>query len=527
MAQWEAGKRWQRKEAVLKEKIRTLSSAVENGEKTIGSLRDTLGKMEREKNRLAGKVRKLEGGGRSGRNGGGGGPGSDAAKSAQALHELQGQVFGLQASLEERELEVASLQSKVAELELEVETLREAERDPELGASIVREGREEDEVEAEWHARVVAGQEKIRKLEKEVLELNNESAELRFELASKTELEPRLRERISQLEDHVSLLKASGAAIPSSSSSSSSSSDKKLQNVIQSQNRVIESLRRELEGAKKHATSNLKFMKLRSAHKELKAKYDELEGKYLPLKEKEELVIAASGKVKRLAAENGKLSKRLKAASAEAKDLRDVNIELRAHVSVLESDVIAAREAAAAASKAESENTMRSEVNLSERESELNGLLEEREAALSDARAKVRALQERGKELERELEHAQEDIAAYQKLNGGARNVDSILELEKENNKLKAKVEDLAGKNRLLQSDLSVTLGVKGQVAGGSGLAERVDELERENRRLEEELSGIGPEFFEEVENLKAAYSGLVKQCVRAQREYGIVFDGL
>ncbi|KNC54828.1 uncharacterized protein AMSG_01681 [Thecamonas trahens ATCC 50062] len=545
MAQWEANKRWQRKEAALKDKIKSSAATIDSLESQLVGLKETVTKMEREKARLAAKLRKLGGGARSEER-----PKSASIKSAQALHDLQAEVFGLTARLEEEALAKQGLESQVAELRLELE-LREARDDDAVlvgvAPSVSASG---DTAEAEWHARVVELEAAKRALEKEVLEVTNEATELRFELAQKTESEPRLRERIAQLEDHVALLKASGAVIASADLSSSGTGSKasKLESVVLSQNRVIEQLKAEVASAKKAGASNVKYMALRKAHRELKGKYDELEAAYLPLKEKEELVSAAASKVKRLAAENAKLTKKVKSLTADAAALKEANIELRTQTGVLEADALAARNALESLQASAEDDTCRARALLDRQEHELHAQLEAKEAALAAAQADIASLSTVKSQLETQLARARDDIEAYQALNGGARNADALLKIEKENRALKKRVSVLNDRTSVLEKDLTASLGGEQLPSVESKATEAYDklqhtyhaaleqmaQLERENEALRLELDAFDPNFFDELEELKYAYRSAVKKVAEyekqmrlAQRQYGIAFSGL
>eukprot|EP00912_Choanoflagellata_sp_UC4_P000234 UC4_evm2s146 len=467
---WELEKKFRQKNDNLKEKLKNVNNKAEALNISLKSHKELLNKKSREVNKLESQIKLMQKSLKESQK-------QENQKSFQkekefedieAIHIIQTEKAKLEDALMDvrKRLEV-DMVAKIKRLELENLTLQESKTNLEKKIS-PRDGSMKNDIALYKESKELEFQKKLADLEAENLELKWKIEESVFNT-------PRLKERLSSLENYVSALQQH----------TSSNCKKENPEILETLKKVNESLKKENIIIKNDSISgsNLKFMNLKKENKRLKAEVQEARLRVTELSKNKS--IPKSGLA--LAQENGKLKIQLKKERETKEKMRD---QLQ-KMSVIRDRLI------------DDASDLRRSVGAT-LDGSVPGLDQSNITELYEANIRQLTidLQKQGlqcKELKKLLQKAGENeslLLAHQK------------ELEEELVFLKSTPEgnhlNNFGSKKVKELEIA---------------EQRIKELNEENKSLKSELSVLDPKFFEEIEDLKYNYEKATMKVERMRQQ--------
>ncbi|KNC97427.1 uncharacterized protein SPPG_09464 [Spizellomyces punctatus DAOM BR117] len=557
---WEMEKKYQKRLETLKEKLSNKIKELEEASRTISSLRESLARTERERSRLQHKLqaasaqlavaRQLPKGQAYGE-----GISEELQGEEQALEhrrhldELEKsrqQIYELETAIEQwkkravlqptKETEQArhearQLRERLQTLEELNDQLRRSRgafsRSPEPGGinPDAKMGEKTASLVSVLESRIRDFVNKYEALETEKLKTDNDLLECRFERDEANDARMRLERRLQELEEYLSQIKEAeekrkvaenqatipGFTIPLTKLRSAphlflERSPQELVAVIQHLARSNERLRKDCESVKKYGASQSKYME---AVKEIKRLKKELG-------QKGEETRAVSDEMKRIARveeENAKLLRQLRQERDKATKHFARGQELEMAKEKLHDELMQVRKTLGG-------------IKLG-----TPGINEDEHS--EEEKMDVEALVERLKELTKQLAERDGMIEGFLKTDNN-----ETTNLAAENRKLSRELEMWRVRATKLTEQIAsetsrsrqhvVKPGGEDATRGASpsalprdseelaALQNRLDQVERENAELKDELAAFDPAFFEELEDLKWNY----RESVRVNLQY-------
>jgi centrosomal protein CEP290 len=208
---WDESKKWQKKLESLKKKLTEKNGEVEDYQKQMKSIKDTVERAERDRGLLQSKLRAAQ---RTQNISSQSVPPAHLGTVVQEQSQPQGGGVGSAVPLSVLQLhadQVHQLKSKIAELEnqLKLSTMKDESNETEkrmlheLNLSVDVVKRQCVDVDAG----LLAG--RVEELQTELLACQKQNIRLKFELEQAVVTQPRMKARITDLEDYNAVLKSS------------------------------------------------------------------------------------------------------------------------------------------------------------------------------------------------------------------------------------------------------------------------------------------------------------------------------
>lgn len=511
LIKWEERKKWERTFEKMKTKLKETESEVVRHEKEVKHLKIALERLQREKESLEAKMKTMS-------------KTHDITSSSttsrtvrqdfklkQELHDLKDINFQQTEELSKLKRQLAKDQDQIVKelaeenkyLVKEVEEMKKA-----LKAKFAKE--KESQSCAEYQAVF----EKNQELQKQLLHLSKENIEIHFEMEQAKKDVPRLKARVEDLQIYVDALKEENNRLDGDRSGikkvgESGKSPKELEKIIALLKKVVDRLQAENEQLKKLAVIvSQKEQKIENEEKKTPASPDKHfskekgSAKLLTDHEKlrknfqkeNEIRLKLENQVKHLMDENKKLTNRITEGNTKLDgDVASIrNVEELENKHQLLADVktllreSAEREQSLLKEKQELLKQIDILKNCSMESINTDANLRK---SFQEARLKINQLEKEKEQLLTEVKILQQNVHGKT-----TESPKDMLEKAKEYESLKANnVElQLELRNMKLENKKSVT----------------------EIQRMKRELDNFGPEFIEEIENLKCNYKESVKKNV-------------
>ncbi|KAK7503000.1 hypothetical protein BaRGS_00005626, partial [Batillaria attramentaria] len=542
---WEESKKWQRTIDKMKNKIKEKDEEIEKLSRAVERLKATLDRTTREKDAIETKTKAVT---KTTVSGLGAVPGR-VDHDKEDLRQLN---FRLEEEI--RELRKQSMMSQDAAFqEVQMRNAHLREQMEQLERALANRPKEGG-VDVGEYQRLF---EKNQELQREVLRLSEENMELRFEAEGARKDIPRMKERITDLQKYVEALKYENSQLSGDSARSAASSIKRvgesgkstreLEKTIALLKKVVERVQGENERLKKApgVASSEQVALIKRENEGLKTQLEELR-QHMGATLSERYTSQQKGTAKMMN-DHENMRKEL------AKE-RETNEKLRIQIRDLElkgeqND----RELMDTRTKLEIESAKRPTSSVSDtqqgwKSAVMTRMYEEKIKSLetdnqkkakqiSDMKVLLRDAAEREQALVAEKEDLQKKVALLERFPAGSQVTDSNVMREYQQARLT--IERLENEKKELMGDLRLAQqhsGVGGEQLTADTLtkARKYEEMARENvearlevksltldkeklrlevDRLKKELENFGPDFFEEIEDLKYNYRQSVQRC--------------
>eukprot|EP00003_Mantamonas_plastica_P025489 TRINITY_DN5006_c0_g1_i1.p1 TRINITY_DN5006_c0_g1~~TRINITY_DN5006_c0_g1_i1.p1 ORF type:complete len:687 (-),score=358.32 TRINITY_DN5006_c0_g1_i1:51-2009(-) len=494
--QWEHEKKMQRKIDGLRKKLGERTEELEATKKLLGQCRDTIKRIETDKERLAAQVKEHQASG---------GTKKSIAKAIQSMekvNELKDEILKLERDNMElrREVEVVAvnekrtleqenrrLQEQLAESKniiAELESLDAYNRNPD---------EEREKRMTELKELNVQKNDTIKQLEGQLMLAESAALELRFDKEKSDMLLSKMEEKVSELETFRSVVSETFELQNISEAQvkkrmAKAKGQKELEKVVDALKRVIEKLQTENEALRKSAHSNVKYMELVKENKSLKASYGQMEEQMEALQEKGHKYDDLERRMRTLSEQSATLRRQVKqqqdSIAKYKKHIKDLVEEQERLVNALEESKMEVK-IAEEGGKAEFVRT--------------RALLE----------SELERLQGEVKVLQHEVDHRTVQLGEVKKeVAKRGRKLDAretrITELEEKVAQFEASTMD--SNVGSLQRQLAEIMPVV------EALQKRKEELTRENKELKEELGAFDEQFFGEIEDLRFQHAEAMKK---------------
>lgn len=437
------------------------------------------------------------------------------------LEQSRAKIFKLEEELQEykRKAEVeqsnqirtlkqhlSSAQGRIIELERELAEYEERRKKHASDRSYMRDEEEMYLREEKLRDEVITLRRNRLVLEADLLEKENRSIELQFEIEASAIEKDRLRRRVSELESFAKQAQLSSTHAPSTNpnetltnlhqklwggdtgrgkllgtlgGNNSTKKELELEGVIEAMKRVVEKLRLENERLKRGI--GVEAESTGGATPAGKKNVIDYEKKYLAEKKKNE----------KIEEELSSLQNQLR-----SKNLDDNNLNAKL---ALKQQQINSLKKQIKAKEDEISNELSNKNKLEKENEKLSSEISSLQDEISNLQSQILKLKKNSS-----YDHDDEDIAA----------------LQAENRELKQKIIQLK-QQKLHQpsDDEEEEHAPRGQL---KSLETEIKKLKDENSRLKEELSAFDLEFFEEIENLKFNYT----QALKKIQQYEILLSG-
>ncbi|XP_059169831.1 centrosomal protein of 290 kDa-like [Physella acuta] len=544
---WEESKKWQRTIEKMKMKIKEKDAEIEKLNATISRLQAVLEKSNREKEIQARPLQKTS---------------AHSLGAAPPSTKLDHEREDLKATLYKQQEEISALKRQammsqdaaMAEVQMRNQHLREqleqmervmAVRPPDSGVSAL-----------EYQKLFSKNQE----LQREVLRLSEENMELRFEVEASRKDIPRLKERIEDLQSYVEALKFENGQLAGDSARSSLSSIKRigesgksqreLEKTIALLKKVVERVQAENTALKKApgVVSHEQLTLLKRENDGLKNQLEELRqtmglelsDRYTAQQKSTAKLVADFDKMRKdLAKERDDNEKlRMKIRSLEVQGEHQ-DKELRSTKSKLE--VEAAKKPSLASLDSQGWKSAVQTRMYEEKIKSMDADVDKKTKQLQDSKVLLRDAAEREQQLMREKDELLQKISILERFPAGSGAVDS--NFMKDYQQSRVCIERLENDKKELLNELRIA---RQQTSPGSGDTSQItddiltkassyDKLARENidihmqlktveldkeklkrevEKLKKELNNFGPEFFDEIEDLKYNYKQSVQKNI-------------
>ncbi|XP_005096015.2 centrosomal protein of 290 kDa [Aplysia californica] len=559
---WEESKKWQRTIDKMKTKIKEKDAEIENLSRTVDRLKATLERTSRDTRPIQkSSAVPVSAAPPSGR------PDHEKADLRETIYKQQEEINALKrkammsedAAFKEVQMRNQHLREQLEHME---RALAAKPQDAGVGAAEYQQlfGKNQD-------------------LQREVMRLSEENLELRFEVEGSRKDIPRLKERIEDLQRYVEALKFENGQLTGDSARSSLSSIKRigesgksqreLEKTIALLKKVVERLQAE-NGALKKApgvVSQEQVSLLKRENEGLKGQMEEMrQSMGLELSERYTAQQKGTAKMmtdfeklrKELAKEREENERlRVKYRSLEVqgehqdKELRDTRSRL---------EVEAAKKPSIAAMDSQGWKSAVQTRMYEEKIRSMESDLEKKSKQLQDTKVLLRDAAEREQALIQEKDELLQKVSILERFPAGSGALDS--NLTKDYQQIRVRVERLENEKKELLNELrlarqqqssaaasdptQVTEDVVSKASGYDRITRenievRMDlkamELEKEKykrevEKLKKELGNFGPEFFDEIEDLKYNYKQSVQRNVlleeklkQVARQFGVSID--
>ncbi|KAH9503689.1 hypothetical protein Btru_067161 [Bulinus truncatus] len=540
---WEESKKWQRTVEKMKLKIKERETEIENLNGTVNRLKSLLERTNREKEIQAPLIQKSSASTLSAAPPGG--------KIDHEKEDLKATIYKLQDEV--RNLKHQAMMSQdaaFAEVQLRNQHLREQLE--QMERAMAARPSDSGISSAEYQKLFVKNQE----LQRDVLRLTEENIELRFEVESSRKDIPRFKERVEDLQSYVEALKFENGQLAGESARSSLSSIKRigesgksqreLEKTIALLKKVVERVQAENNALKKApgVVSQEQLNLLKRENEGLKNQLEELRQTMgLELSERYTAQQKGTAKMvndfdkmrKELAKEkeeNEKLRMKIRSLEVQAEHQ---DKELRSTKSKLEVEAVKKPSMSTLDSQGwkSAVQTRMYEEKIKAMEAEL----EKKSKQLQDSKTLMRDALEREQAWTREKDDLLQKISILERFPSGSGAVDSNLIKDYQQSRLRVdrlenEKKELLNELRLARqnqssSDVSqITDDVLSKASNYDKLTrENVEihmqlksveldkeKLKREVDKLKKELNNFGPEFFEEIEDLKYNFKQSVQR---------------
>ncbi|XP_055888045.1 centrosomal protein of 290 kDa-like [Biomphalaria glabrata] len=533
---WEESKKWQRTIEKMKVKIKERDKEIETLNGTVNRLKALLERTNREKDIQAPLIQKTSAVSLSAAPGG---------KLDHEREDLKATIYKLQDEI--RTLKHQALMSQDAALEeVQMRNQHLREQLEQMERAMAARPSDSGVSAAEYQKLFLKNQE----LQRDVLRLNEENIELRFEVESSRKDIPRLKERVQDLQSYVEALKFENGQLTGDSARSSLSSIKRigesgksqreLEKTIALLKKVVERVQAENTALKKApgVVSQEQLNLLKRENDGLKSQLEELRQTMgLELSERYTAQQKGTAKMvndfdklrKELAKEkddNEKLRMKIRSLEVQAEHQ---DKELRSTKTKLEVEAVKKPSMATLDSQG-----WKSAVQTRMYEEKIKGMeadLEKKSKQLQDNKVLLRDAAEREQALLREKDDFLQKIAILERFPSGSGAVDS--NLMKDYQQSRVRVDRLENEKKELLNELrlarqnqsgSDTSQINDDVLTKASNYDKImrenieihmqlksveldkEKLRREVDKLKKELNNFGPEFFEEIEDLKYNY---------------------
>ncbi|KAL8608881.1 hypothetical protein ACOMHN_056045 [Nucella lapillus] len=552
---WEEGKKWQRTIDKMKSKIKEKDEEIEKLSRTVERLKATLDRTSREKDALETRGKGLQKTTVSALSAAppSRGPDHDKEDLRQLNYRLQE---------ENRELKKQALMSQDAAFkEVQMRNIHLREQVEQLERALAHRPKDGG-VEVQEYQRLFG---KNQELQKEVLRLSEEAMELRFETEASRKDIPRMKERISDLQKYVEALKQENAQLSGDSARSAASSirrvgesgksTRELEKTISLLKKVVERVQQEnqrLKTAPGPATADQMAL-LQRDNQGLKSQLEELR-QHMGATLSERYTSQQKGTAKMMN-DYEQMRKDLAKEREGNEKLRIQvrNLELRGEQNdreLLDTRTRLEIEAAkrpSSTSMASDQQGWKSAVQTRIYEEKIKGLEDDchrktkqigdmKTKQMSDMKVLLRDAAEREQSLLQDKDQLQQKLAVVERFPAGSQVTDSNIMREFQQARLQ--IERLENEKKELANDLRLA---QQQAGGGEQVssdtlmkARKYEDMAKENvearlevkaitldnhklkmevNKLKKELESFGPDFFEEIEDLKYNYKQTVERC--------------
>ncbi|XP_060063320.1 centrosomal protein of 290 kDa-like [Ylistrum balloti] len=558
MIKWEESKKWQKTVEKMKGKVREKEAEVEKMQRTSQMLRDQLDRALREKESLERKIFNLQRAAAAPS-----GPAGPSGKHGKADHEMEAlrtKNFHLQEEVSSLRQQLA-LGKDAAFQELQVKNTYLAQQLEQMEQVVAHKSSvaftEPGQTASPFGAKEYQDLfEKNQNLQRQVLTLSEENIELKFESEQLRKDTPRLKERIKDLQKYVEALKLENSqlggnsttrSLDSSGSSGvrrigdSGKSTRELEKTVALLKKVVERVQAENEQLKRGSNATTQLTSLKLENDGLKSQLDELRQKMgATLSERYNTTQKGTAK---MMSDYEKMRKDLIKEMESNEKLRvDIrNLELQKEQ--IAAQLSEARSmSATGGDRPTLQTTMDSkgwksavvtrmyEGKLKDLETDVskkNKMLDDMKSLLKEAAEREQLLLQERDGLKQQLAILERFPAGGQKSEGGAVRENQQLRLkvdrlENEKKELNYQLqllrqgseqpsEDMLAKvsayDRLMNENVELKMNLK-------TLSTEKDRQRLETERLKKELNNFGPDFFEEVEDLKYNYKQSVEKNV-------------
>ncbi|XP_070190390.1 centrosomal protein of 290 kDa-like [Littorina saxatilis] len=554
---WEESKKWQRTIDKMKSKIKEKDDEIEKLSRTVERLKATLDRTHKEKDALESKTKVIS---RTAAPALGAAPRSHPDHDKEDLRQIN---FRLEEEI--RELKKHDLMSRDAGIkEVQMRNTHLREQIEQLERALAHRPKEGG-VDVNEYQRLF---EKNQELQREVLRLSEESMELRFEVEAARKDVPRMKERISDLQKYVEALKHENAHLSGDSARSAASSirrfgesgksTRELEKTIALLKKVVERVQQENEKLKKApgVVGGEQIALLKRENEGLKDQMGELR-QQVGATLSERYTSQQKGTAKMMN-DYEQMRKELAKERETNEKLRVQlrNVELRGEQSereLLDTKTKLEIEAAkrpSSTSIANDQQGWKSAVITRTYEEKIKALEadnEKKAKQISDVKILLRDAAEREQRLLQENQELQQKVAVLERFPSGSQVTDSNIMREYQQARLQ--IERLENEKKELVNDLRLAQ----QRRGGTGeevtsdimmKARKYEEMAKENvesrlevksvnldnhklrlevERMTKELQSFGPDFFEEIEDLKYNYKQTVERCKLVEERLRLV----
>ncbi|PVD27873.1 hypothetical protein C0Q70_10448 [Pomacea canaliculata] len=543
---WEEGKKWQRTIDKMKSKIKEKDDEIEKLSHSLERMKVTLERNTRERDALEAKSKSVIT------------KATAATLGAVPRHldhdkeDLRQLNFKLQEEIQELKRQ-AMLNQDAAFKEVQLRNTHLRQQLEQLEKALASRPKEGG-VDVREYQRLF---EKNQELQREVLRLSEENMELRFEAEAARKDIPRLKERIEDLQKYVEALKYENSQLSGDSSRSQSSSirrfgesgksTRELEKTIVLLKKVVERVQQENEKLKKApgVVSSEQMMLLKKENEGLKNQMEEL---------RQQMGATLSDRYTSNQEGTAKLMNHYEQMRKDLTKEREANEKMRIQLRSLELRVEQNdRELMDARTKLEIEAAKRPSATATadqqgwksavmtrtyeEKIRTLESDSDKRAKQIADMRILLKDSAEREQELIQEREELQKKVALLERFPAGSQMTDSNIMHDFQQQRLL--IERLENEKKELAADLRLAqqqMGSKGEQVTrdvlskarkyeemvGDNVEARLevrsmalerDKLKMEVERLHKELENFGPDFFEEIEDLKYNFKRKADRC--------------
>ncbi|KAL3881749.1 hypothetical protein ACJMK2_028144 [Sinanodonta woodiana] len=577
LLKWEESKKWQKTVEKMRSKIKEKDAEIEKLQKSNQMMKDMLDRANREKDTIERKLIGLQKG-PTAPTAPSGPPGKtdhDMESLKQKNFQLQEEIsnlrrqlmLGKDAAFEETQMRNQQLMEQVDQMEKVIsKKIQQTEASGPTAGPALKDYQELFE--------------KNQNLQKQLLKLSEENIELKFETEQARKDVPRLKDRINDLQKYVEALKIENAQLSSGDKSnrsfdSSSSirrigesgkSTRELEKTIALLKKVVERVQMENEQLKRApgVVSNDRFQQLQRENESLKAEMEDMRQKF-GSSLSERYTSSQKGTAK-LMADYEKLRRDLikEMDSSEKLRIQIKNLEIK--------NEQLSRNVEDSKTKLEIEEAKRPNLQTmdtkgwksvvvtrmyEEKIKAMEAELEKKNKLLSDTKILLKEAAEREQKLIHEKDELQNKISILERFPEGSSLTDSevmrdyqkarvrIDQLEKEKKewihelrmarKQSASGTDLFGDDMLTKAsnyDKVMTENIELRMALKSTELDK-DKFRLDNERMKKELANFGPEFFEEIEDLKFNYKQALEKNIifeeklkQLSRQFGVQIPG-
>ncbi|XP_077568457.1 centrosomal protein of 290 kDa-like isoform X2 [Stigmatopora nigra] len=354
---------------------------------------------------------------------------------------------------------------------------------------------------------------------KENLKLASENLEFRLQLAQANIDLPKLKSKVAEQEDIISVLKKE---LANSKIVCSGKTVSELETTIQSMKKVVERVKKENETLKKTSTIQSQDKALEQEYKDLQAKYDQVKGEHAAEIRKLESKCRGLAKI---VMENERLRKQIKREAEAAEKLQLSKTSLELSCEKLEAELEETKERlrdALSRPTVDVTNVKSTKASVVTRMFE--NKMKELEKELVTKNSSLAELKQKLKEANQNLETAQIQInrledQAHQAKCAEAAVSKEMGDLRRDNTKLKQRLDVYSEQRGKQETDYKRLRDLLKSVEGEKrGLQGQVQELKNE-------LGKLDAAFFDEIEDLKYNYNMEVKKNIKLEEQLKKVRD--